>query len=126
LGYMVIITPPLAWMLLNFASAGVVGAFSQLSGPLTGSAQQIGGQQAQGDENIGNVHMDSSSIENASRNVTSANKYDNTVQSRTGSMNVDTGTGSGFTNFAIGLIARTEFQNSLGVSATSQDAFERS
>ncbi|MCA8383524.1 conjugal transfer protein TraG N-terminal domain-containing protein [Burkholderia cenocepacia] len=126
LGYMVIITPPLAWMLLNFASAGVVGAFSQLSGALTGSAQQIGGQQAQGDENIGNVHMDSSSIDNASRNVTSANKYDNTVQSRTGSMNVDTGTGSAFTNFANGLIARTEFQNSLGVSATSQDAFERS
>ncbi|MCW3611312.1 conjugal transfer protein TraG, partial [Burkholderia cenocepacia] len=78
------------------------------------------------DENIGNVHMDSSSIDNASRNVTSANKYDNTVQSRTGSMNVDTGTGSAFTNFANGLIARTEFQNSLGVSATSQDAFERS
>ncbi|RQV00101.1 conjugal transfer protein TraG [Burkholderia cenocepacia] len=126
LGYMVIITPPLAWLLLNFASAGVVGAFSQLSGALTGSAQQIGGQQAQGDENIGNVHMDSSSIDNASRNVTSANKYDNTVQSRTGSMNVDTGTGSAFTNFANGLIARTEFQNSLGVSATSQDAFERS
>ncbi|MDF3089229.1 conjugal transfer protein TraG N-terminal domain-containing protein [Burkholderia semiarida] len=126
LGYMVVITPPLAWLLLNFASAGVVGAFSQLSGALTGSAQQIGGQQAQGDENIGNVHMDSSSIDNASRNVTSANKYDNTVQSRTGSMNVDTGTGSAFTNFANGLIARTEFQNSLGVSATSQDAFERS
>ncbi|WP_438499058.1 hypothetical protein, partial [Listeria monocytogenes] len=76
---MVIITPPLAWLLLNFASAGVVGAFSQLSGALTGSAQQIGGQQAQGDENIGNVHMDSSSIDNASRNVTSANKYHNTV-----------------------------------------------
>ncbi|WP_244133086.1 conjugal transfer protein TraG N-terminal domain-containing protein [Burkholderia metallica] len=126
LGYMVIITPPLAWMLINFASTGVVGAFSQLSSVLTGPAQQIGGQQAQGDENIGNVHMDSSSIDNASRNVTSANKYDNTVQSRTGSMNVDTGTGSAFTNFANGLIARTEFQNSLGVSATSQDAFERS
>ncbi|WP_260438645.1 conjugal transfer protein TraG N-terminal domain-containing protein [Burkholderia contaminans] len=126
LGYMVIITPPLAWMLINFASTSVVGAFSQLGSVLTGPAQQIGGQQAQGDENIGNVHMDSSSIDNASRNVTSANKYDNTVQSRTGSMNVDTGTGSAYTNFSNGLIARTEFQNSLGVSATSQDAFERS
>ncbi|WP_244135147.1 conjugal transfer protein TraG N-terminal domain-containing protein [Burkholderia sp. BCC0322] len=126
LGYMVIITPPLAWMLINFASTGVVGAFSQLSSVLTGPAQQIGGQQAQGDENIGNVHMDSSSIDNASRNVTSANKYDSTVQSRTGSMNVDTGTGSAFTNFANGLIARTDYQNNLGVSASSQDSFERS
>ncbi|RXV64154.1 conjugal transfer protein TraG [Burkholderia stabilis] len=126
LGYMVMLTPPLAWMLINFASTGVVGAFSQLSGALTGSAQQIGGQQAQGDENIGNVHMDSSSIDNASRNVMSANKYDNTVQSRTGSMNIDTGNGSAFTNFGNGLIARTEYQNSLGVSATSQDSFERS
>lgn len=126
LGYMVIISPILAWGLINLASMGVVSAFSQVSGALTGAAQQIGGQQAQGDENIGNVHMDSSSIDNASRNVTSANKYDNTVQSRTGSMNVDTGTGAAYTNFANGLIARTEYQNSLGVSATSQDAFERS
>ncbi|MGN4225896.1 conjugal transfer protein TraG N-terminal domain-containing protein, partial [Burkholderia gladioli] len=108
------------------ASAGLNGAFSMLTGAVTGSAQQIGGQQAQGNESIGNVHMDSSSIDSASRNVTSANKFDNTVQSRTGSMNVDTGTGSAFTNFSNGLIARTDYQNSLGVSATSQQAFERS
>ncbi len=126
LGYMVIIVPVLAWGILNVASAGLNGAFSMLTGAVTGSAQQIGGQQAQGNESIGNVHMDSSSIDSASRNVTSANKFDNTVQSRTGSMNVDTGTGSAFTNFSNGLIARTDYQNSLGVSATSQQAFERS
>ncbi|PRE92836.1 conjugal transfer protein TraG [Burkholderia gladioli] len=126
LGYMVIIVPVLAWGILNFASAGLNGAFSMLTGAVTGSAQQIGGQQAQGNESIGNVHVDSSSIDSASRNVTSANKFDNTVQSRTGSMNVDTGTGSAFTNFSNGLIARTDYQNSLGVSATSQQAFERS
>ncbi|WP_186157598.1 conjugal transfer protein TraG N-terminal domain-containing protein, partial [Burkholderia gladioli] len=126
LGYMVIIVPVLAWGILNVASAGLNGAFSMLTGAVTGSAQQIGGQQAQGNESIGNVHMDSSSIDSASRNVTSANKFDNTVQSRTGSMNVDTGTGSAFTNFSNGLIARTDYQNSLGVAATSQQAFERS
>ncbi|WP_334016337.1 conjugal transfer protein TraG N-terminal domain-containing protein, partial [Burkholderia gladioli] len=126
LGYMVIIVPVLAWGILNVASAGLNGAFSMLTGAVTGSAQQIGGQQAQGNESIGNVHMDSSSIDSASRNVTSANKFDNTVQSRTGAMNVDTGTGSAFTNFSNGLIARTDYQNSLGVSATSQQAFERS
>ncbi len=126
LGYMVIIVPVLAWGILNVASAGLNGAFSMLSSVFTGPAQQIGGQQAQGNESIGNVHMDSSSIDSASRNVTSANKFDNTVQSRTGSMNVDTGTGSAFTNFSNGLIARTDYQNSLGVSATSQQAFERS
>lgn len=126
LGYMVIIVPILAWGILNVASVGLNGAFSMLTGAVTGSAQQIGGQQAQGNESIGNVHMDSSSIDSASRNVTSANKFDNTVQSRTGSMNVDTGTGSAFTNFSNGLIARTDYQNSLGVSATSQQAFERS
>ncbi|WP_244116007.1 conjugal transfer protein TraG N-terminal domain-containing protein [Burkholderia gladioli] len=126
LGYMVIIVPVLAWGILNVASAGLNGAFSMLTGAVTGSAQQIGGQQAQGNETIGSTHLDSSSIDSASRNVTSANKFDNTVQSRTGSMNVDTGTGSAFTNFSNGLIARTDYQNSLGVSATSQQAFERS
>ncbi|WP_257977961.1 conjugal transfer protein TraG N-terminal domain-containing protein [Burkholderia gladioli] len=126
LGYMVIIVPVLAWGILNVASAGLNGAFGMLSRAVTGPAEQIGGQQAQGNESIGNVHMDSSSIDSASRNVTSANKFDNTVQSRTGSMNVDTGTGSAFTNFSNGLIARTDYQNSLGVSATSQQAFERS
>ncbi|WP_241238662.1 conjugal transfer protein TraG N-terminal domain-containing protein [Burkholderia gladioli] len=126
LGYMVIIVPVLAWGILNVASAGLNGAFSMLSSVFTGPAQQIGGQQAQGNETIGSTHLDSSSVDSASRNVTSANKFDNTVQSRTGSMNVDTGTGSAFTNFSNGLIARTDYQNSLGVSATSQQAFERS
>ncbi|WP_334037795.1 conjugal transfer protein TraG N-terminal domain-containing protein [Burkholderia gladioli] len=126
LGYMVIIVPVLAWGILNVASAGLNGAFSMLSSVFTGPAQQIGGQQAQGNETIGSTHLDSSSVDSSSRNVTSANKFDNTVQSRTGSMNVDTGTGSAFTNFSNGLIARTDYQNSLGVSATSQQAFERS
>ncbi len=126
LGYMVIIVPILAWGILNVASVGLNGAFGMLSRAVTGPAEQIGGQQAQGNETIGSTHLDSSSIDTASRNVTSANKFDNTVQSRTGSMNVDTGTGSAFTNFSNGLIARTDYQNSLGVSATSQQAFERS
>lgn len=126
LGYMVMLTPPLTWLLLNFASAGITGAFSQLTGVLSGPAQTIGGQQAQGDENIGNVHMDSSSIDNASRNVTSANKMDTAMQSRWGSQSVDTGNGSQFTNFGNGLIARTDTQNNLGVSAMSQGGFDRS
>ncbi len=126
LGYMVLLAPAFAWGLLNMATVGVTGAFSMLNDAVTGGARQIGAQQAQGDENIGNVHVDSSSIDNASRNVTSANKMDTTVQSRTGSMSVETGNGTAYTNFANGLIARSDFQNSLGVSAMSQDAVERS
>ncbi|WP_043229691.1 hypothetical protein, partial [Burkholderia glumae] len=76
LGYMVILTPALAWGLLNMATTSVVGAFQGVMGGFQGIAQQIGGQQAQGDENIGSVHMDTSSIGNSTRNVTSANKYD--------------------------------------------------
>ncbi|WP_304993780.1 conjugal transfer protein TraG N-terminal domain-containing protein [Burkholderia plantarii] len=126
LGYMVILTPALAWGLLNMATTSVVGAFQGVAGGFQGIAQQIGGQQAQGDENIGNVHMDTSSIGNSTRNVVSANKYDTSGLYRAGSVTVEQGTGSSFTNFANGLITRADTQSSLGFASSSQSAIEKS
>ncbi|MGS1047356.1 conjugal transfer protein TraG N-terminal domain-containing protein [Burkholderia glumae] len=126
LGYMVILTPALAWGLLNMATTSVVGAFQGVMGGFQGIAQQIGGQQAQGDENIGNVHMDTSSIGNSTRNVTSANKYDTAGLFRTGSTTIEQGTGSSFTNFDNGLITRADTQSSLGFALSSQSAIEKS
>ncbi|MCQ0034472.1 conjugal transfer protein TraG N-terminal domain-containing protein [Burkholderia glumae] len=126
LGYMVILTPALAWGLLNMATTSVVGAFQGVMGGFQGIAQQIGGQQAQGDENIGSVHMDTSSIGNSTRNVTSANKYDTAGLFRTGSTTIDQGTGSSFTNFDNGLITRADTQSSLGFALSSQSAIEKS
>ncbi|MCM2547188.1 conjugal transfer protein TraG N-terminal domain-containing protein [Burkholderia glumae] len=126
LGYMVILTPALAWGLLNMATTSVVGAFQGVAGGFQGIAQQIGGQQAQGDENIGNVHMDTSSIGNSTRNVTSANKYDTAGLFRTGSTTIEQGTGSSFTNFDNGLITRADTQSSLGFALSSQSAIEKS
>ncbi|WP_257765460.1 conjugal transfer protein TraG N-terminal domain-containing protein [Burkholderia glumae] len=125
LGYMVILTPALAWGLLNMATTSVVGAFQGVAGGFQGIAQQIGGQQAQGDENIGNVHMDTSSIGNSTRNVTSANKYDTAGLFRTGSTTIEQGTGSSFTNFDNGLITRADTQSSLGFAMSSQSAIEK-
>ncbi|MGS1059104.1 conjugal transfer protein TraG N-terminal domain-containing protein [Burkholderia glumae] len=125
LGYMVILTPALAWGLLNMATTSVVGAFQGVMGGFQGIAQQIGGQQAQGDENIGSVHMDTSSIGNSTRNVTSANKYDTAGLFRTGSTTIDQGTGSSFTNFDNGLITRADTQSSLGFALSSQSAIEK-
>ncbi|WP_055141322.1 conjugal transfer protein TraG N-terminal domain-containing protein [Burkholderia plantarii] len=126
LGYMIVTTPVIAWGIINVASWSAERLASLATGAFTTPAQQIGGQQAQGDENIGNSHLDNSSVGNSTRNVISANKYDTSGLYRAGSVTVEQGTGSSFTNFANGLITRSDSQSSFGFGATAQSATERS
>ncbi|MBS2132329.1 conjugal transfer protein TraG N-terminal domain-containing protein (plasmid) [Burkholderia thailandensis] len=124
LGYLIVVAPAFAWGLLNLATTGFSGILSHVMAPITGAAQTIGGQVAQGDENIGNVHMDSSSIATRSENVTTRNKSDVAPSLKWGSAAIDAGTGSVFTNFDSGGIVRSDYQNSLGFGMTGQSANE--
>ncbi|WP_257828198.1 conjugal transfer protein TraG N-terminal domain-containing protein [Burkholderia glumae] len=125
LGYMIITVPLLAWGVLHLASTGVAGAFSRITDGITGPGQQIGGQQAQGDENIGNVHMDSASVANTTENVMQKSKYDTSQVWKAGSQTMDSGTGSVFTNYDSGPIVRSDAQNSLGFAANASTTSEQ-
>ncbi|QKM57759.1 conjugal transfer protein TraG N-terminal domain-containing protein [Burkholderia glumae] len=125
LGYMIITVPLLAWGVLHLASTGVAGALSRITDGITGPGQQIGGQQAQGDENIGNVHMDSASVANTTENVMQKSKYDTSQVWKAGSQTMDSGTGSVFTNYDSGPIVRSDAQNSLGFAANASTTSEQ-
>lgn len=88
-GYMAISVPMIAWMLVQAGAVAGTAVASHLAAPAQSAAQSAATAAASGNISLGNLSSD-----NTARNTWRANKLDSNIESASGGMAVQTGSGA--------------------------------
>lgn len=119
IGYMVILVPFMAGMLIKMGQGGFMFVADKMTGAFSGAAGAAGSNLAVGNQSMGQVGVDTASV-----NSTSMHKYDSNLGLSSGGAAFSYGNGDAATLAANGSQALAQFQNKLLTSMNVAKNFQ--